>query len=962
MTADAADRASISSVLGRSWGLLVTALFIGDLAYGLLQRPAEQGFWDAVASTGLAFALVGVTSAALLVLLAVAVSGHQWLVRFGRLIPAFTAMVLSTPVLYMLARQPFVGNRYKDSPVATYGPWIVLAVLALLTAAIVWACARLIAWWIVSARAGSRRLATVGVLVICGAVALTDALWYVGWYPLVHSALSLASALLAVALIAVTLARSADARRVGGLINVTAAALLLAGMAAATFVSNDTSAWRVSTGTMYASRILTPALPLLSRPATLQDLDALSTVLVRPPAPAVTARPPALATSGLLITVDTLRADAVGARQGKSHTPNIDTFFRDGLTFSRAYSQYASTRNAVRALVSSQFRDEEADDTRNLMNRLKDYGFTVIAVLPTDMKTFVNVERYNFDRVVFYEDPAEAMPALRRFTEGTSPERRFVWMHLYQPHDPYEPQPQFASGRSEKDAYLGEVRWIDHDFAQIVSMLATPQTVVLLGADHGEEFREHGGTLHGRTAYEETLRVPLSVKAPGIPARTSDSLVANIDIAPTLLSALGVPIPDSYQGYDLLGRASAAPADRVVYAETVTNAVAALQGRRKWVHWTDENLWEAYDLTADPKERRNLAGVPAVMAPGRAHIEWFELPWRTMRDLRRTTPAEYLEWVRQLPRRRPPYLARLAGFGVAPRFVKAPEVRGALVDAFKAEPEPRLRLLIASALGREAPSIDVETIDRADGALLADALTAIEPGAQLTVLARATLMHPALAVRTAAGRALALAAPEEAREALKTADPAVTAGVIQGLSEHAGTVPRGWFREYVHDPDADIRAAAISGVVAQERSDALAMLRARWQAERSPSVAKTVLEKLFEVDRTAGVAALREEMEHSRLSDYTRAVVIKSTRAVEAIDHLTALFERSESAAFRTDLFTTVTTMGAPATVVRPAVDRMLTDAHEPSLRSQIQGYMKRSPSSQTPDNQHHETGVSRQR
>ena len=959
MSLAAADRPTVWSVIVRSWGALVMLLLAGDLAYALLLRPATQGTWDTAVSAALTLATVALASALLVVLVMAAVVGHQWLARFGRLVPAITAVLLSAPVLFVLARQPFVGNRYKDSPVAAYGPWVVFALLVVLTVGIIWSCGRLIAWLVVAARPGIRRL-TMGILLaVCGAIVLTDALWYVGWYPLVHSMLSLASALLGVALVGVVLARSARARAAGGRLNLAVAALLVVAIPVAALQWSSTSIWRVSTGTLYASRVVTPLRPLLQQRATLGALDAWSNVSVRPPGPAVTARPPALANSGLLITVDTLRADAVGT----GNTPNIDAFFRSGQRFSRAYSQYASTRNSVRALVSSQFRDDDADDTKNLMNRLKDYGFSVIAVLPTDMKTFVNVERYNFDRVAFYEDPTEALPALRRLTDGTSPERRFVWMHLYQPHDPYEPLPQFAAGRGEKGAYLGEVRWVDHDFAEILSLLATPQTLVVFGADHGEEFREHGGTLHGRTAYDETLHVPLAVKAPGVAPGAHDALTANVDIAPTILSALGVPIPDSYQGYDLLGRASTAPADRIVYSETVTNAVAAIQGRRKWVHWTDENLWEGYDLAGDPRERRNLADESGWMTDGRAHIEWFEIPWRTRRDLRRTTAAEYTAWLRRLSAGRTPFLARLAGFGLADQFVKAPEVRSALVAALVAESEPRLKLMLAAVLGRgeNGALIDAADIDGADGALTLDALNVVAHLGHAPELARAHLASPSLAIRTAAGRALATEAPDEARARIDAADPAVVAGMMQGLAERPSAVPAGWFRSYLESSNADIRAAAIAGAVAQERSDAVTLLRARWQAERSPSVAKVVLEKLLELDRAAGVAALREEMAHPRLSDYTRAVVIKSTGTTEGIGHLAQLFEGSESAAFRSFLFTAVTAMGAPPGTIRAVVDRMLADAHEPSLRTQIQAYLRRA-ASQTADDEHHESGVAGQR
>jgi arylsulfatase A-like enzyme len=146
------------------------------------------------------------------------------------------------------------------------------------------------------------------------------------------------------------------------------------------------------------------------------------------------------------------------------------------------------------------------------------------------------------------------------------------------------------------------------------------RTLVVCVSDHGEEFWEHGGVEHGHAVYDELVQVPLIMRWPGhLPAGTFVGAVTRMtDIAPTVLELLGVSASQPFDGLTLLpllrGEETAA---RVALVENLLFADARVGLRtpeRKYVRW-DTGKEETYDLVADPREQRDLAGVPPVLGP-----------------------------------------------------------------------------------------------------------------------------------------------------------------------------------------------------------------------------------------------------------------------------------------------------------------------------------------------------------
>jgi arylsulfatase A-like enzyme len=167
----------------------------------------------------------------------------------------------------------------------------------------------------------------------------------------------------------------------------------------------------------------------------------------------------------------------------------------------------------------------------------------------------------------------------------------FLWTHLYDPHRPYQaPEPS----ASRYDPYVAEIAYAD---SQIVRLLAAldarrllDRVVVVVVADHGESLGEHGEADHGVFLYESVLRVPLIVRAPGLPPRRVPSVVRLIDVMPTVLDLLGLPVPP-LDGVSLVATLNGQPADVEAYAESL------YPQRHGWNHETSPALSESRHLT-----------------------------------------------------------------------------------------------------------------------------------------------------------------------------------------------------------------------------------------------------------------------------------------------------------------------------------------------------------------------------
>jgi len=352
--------------------------------------------------------------------------------------------------------------------------------------------------------------------------------------------------------------------------------------------------------------------------------------------------------SVLLVTIDTLRADALGVYGNpRSETPWIDRLAREGARFESAHAQNVVTLPSHANILSGRYplehgvRDNSGfrfpADTASLATILKAQGYRTgafVSAFPLDARFGLGrgFDRYD-DRfgdaethTAFHMQErrgADTVAAAKAWLEAEPAAPSFCWVHLYEPHFPYEPPEPFAA-RFRDDPYLGEVAAADDALRPLLAPLLDSgrngRTLVVLTADHGESRGEHGEMTHGIFAYEATLRVPLVLYAPRIvrPGVIRDP-VRHIDILPTVLDALDLPVPPDLPGTSLLALASGvAPAgERASYFESLSASLnrgwaplrGAIKGHLKYI---DLPVPELYDLAADPHEARNLAATEPV--------------------------------------------------------------------------------------------------------------------------------------------------------------------------------------------------------------------------------------------------------------------------------------------------------------------------------------------------------------
>jgi arylsulfatase A-like enzyme len=341
----------------------------------------------------------------------------------------------------------------------------------------------------------------------------------------------------------------------------------------------------------------------------------------------------------LLITIDALRADHLGCYGYQRPTsPRIDALAAQSARFRRAYAAVPHTSFSLSSLMTSKYLHALAQlgtpitggGHETLAAILRQYRYKTAAFFPPavffiDRHHFVEMERTRYD---FEYAKFEYLPADRRvdqviqFLESERPPQAFVWIHLFEPHEPYEPPsnaPRFGRGTA-MDRYDGEIAWVDRQVGRLVDYFDRhrPGAIIALTADHGEAFGEHGAYYHGTTLFDEQLRVPLLLRVPVAAAagRVLEPAVSTVDLATTLLSLVGLPTSARMRGQDLspwlTGGAPTAASLEPVFAETERKKAVAL-GSDKLICDVSADYCSLYDLKADPGE-----GAPASGTEGRS--------------------------------------------------------------------------------------------------------------------------------------------------------------------------------------------------------------------------------------------------------------------------------------------------------------------------------------------------------
>lgn len=384
----------------------------------------------------------------------------------------------------------------------------------------------------------------------------------------------------------------------------------------------------------------------------------------------------------VVIVIDTLRPDRLGAYgNGRGLTPFLDSLAARAVVFRNAYAQTSWTNASIASLFTSRYQSQHhvtsfqaplSDHEQTIGEILKGNGYATGGFVANilllgrlgfaqgfdEYKALTRTEKDFLGRDMYIKERAgrinsEALRWLDQRQPGAAqPGPVFLYLHYMEPHNPYDPPaailqrilagrpipdipaindrmrlPNFGTFaddfvRDVQDLYDAEVSSIDADLRVLFDELGRRKildnAIVIITADHGEEFREHGLMGHHQTLFEEVVRVPLMMLVPGRTQRHDvTALVSLVDVAPTILDLLGVPLPDGFAGRSLrplLDGRDSGELTGTVFTELIKEGTqrarpherAVIEAERKLI--TDINGEnEFYDLRTDAAETNPAA-------------------------------------------------------------------------------------------------------------------------------------------------------------------------------------------------------------------------------------------------------------------------------------------------------------------------------------------------------------------
>ncbi|HXI11908.1 MAG TPA: sulfatase-like hydrolase/transferase [Thermoanaerobaculia bacterium] len=341
----------------------------------------------------------------------------------------------------------------------------------------------------------------------------------------------------------------------------------------------------------------------------------------------------------LLITLDTTRADSIGPDAKGIATPAFNTLAKKARNFRQAYATVPQTLPSHSSMMTGLYPAAHGvhENSRFLAahhpvvaERLRDAGYRTAAFV----SAFPLARRFGLARgFEQYDDESENGRAERSSRATTdralswlhvkAPQPVFLWVHLFDPHEPYEPPEPFRS-RYPGNPYLGEIAAMDDQLGRLVAAFENQRgrpTAIIIAGDHGESLGEHGEAEHGKLLYQGVMRVPLLVSGPRVENGTSDSPVSIRRIFHTILDWAGIQTENS------LLRAG----EEVVLAEAMEPfleygwqpQIMAVAGSQKVIQ---AGRLEVYDVVADPAENRDLSATADLSRPLRQALRDYPIP------------------------------------------------------------------------------------------------------------------------------------------------------------------------------------------------------------------------------------------------------------------------------------------------------------------------------------------------
>lgn len=349
----------------------------------------------------------------------------------------------------------------------------------------------------------------------------------------------------------------------------------------------------------------------------------------------------------VFVTVDALRADVVQSRRHDAVLPSLARLRDTSVSFSNARTVAPSTLNTIDALFSGLLvSDLGHADESDLLDPSAYHGSVRVGDLlaaggvdttivqsagwldPTlgFFGTTQHVTRPPIDRragIAHADDVATALiEALDRDPQGA----QLVYTHFLDAHEPYD---LAGDEGTPFERYLRELALIDAAIGRILEALDRPawasRAVLIVSADHGESFGEHGAHSHATVVYEDAIRVPLFVRAPDLAPSVVAQPVTLLDVAPTLLDLFGLETPGGMRGLTLVGaaRGGELPARLIPIESGIGLQAIVRPDGLKLIADTKASTFEAYDLMADPDELIDLVAAGRITPDARAELDAF---------------------------------------------------------------------------------------------------------------------------------------------------------------------------------------------------------------------------------------------------------------------------------------------------------------------------------------------------
>ncbi len=348
----------------------------------------------------------------------------------------------------------------------------------------------------------------------------------------------------------------------------------------------------------------------------------------------------------VVIAADTLRRDVVGPDDtGHSITPNIDRLAGASVTFRSSYTPYPTSKYAYSSMLTGYYprwtparaatldAAFELPPDLSIAEVLREEGWATWAVTAFNRAGIANRVTFGHTTDGFevfnparnetgLQAPAVTSWAMKLIDERPTDRPFFLWVHYLDPHDAYRPHAEFDFGNSPWDLYRGEVAYMDHHMQPLIDRLLdgdlSRNTIVVFLADHGESFSEHFATFHNNNLFEEEIRVPLFVRAPGLSPRNVEAMANIVDICPTLLSLLGVKDHHRRMGRDLTGLLAGKTrvTDWVDFSYSELFPRSRIPGKEmqrclvfdglKVIRYAGDPSAQVYDLLSDPQELQDV--------------------------------------------------------------------------------------------------------------------------------------------------------------------------------------------------------------------------------------------------------------------------------------------------------------------------------------------------------------------